>query len=306
MADPTNLSLKGIVTWSQTETGQGEHPVNVPSTGQGPAINADKVDGYHASEIVALAVASGGGGCVARGSSTFAGNGGGRTITFIPNLGNTNYSVVITPSADTNSREGEYWVVKTDGANFSVYNDGSGTSAFEWAVMVKGTLPANSVLNDLLDVTVSGPATNQVLKYNGSQWVNGTDSSGAVTSVSGSGSGISVSPTTGGVVVQNTGVTSLTAGTGISLNASSGSVTITNSAPAGSAPVGTDNVRVGAVGGTGRVFMTGWPTGTWSWIATGEQSTTPVYSSGTTNTTTGYFDLGGGTGGVYIAIRVSA
>lgn len=51
---------------------------------------------------------------------------------------------------------------------------------------------------------------------------------GAVSSVSGSGAGISVSPTTGSVVVSNTGVTSLTAGTGISLSGSTGSVTVTN------------------------------------------------------------------------------
>ena len=31
-----------------------------------------------------------------------------------------------------------------------------------------------SVLDDLTDVTITSPATNQVLKYNGSAWVNGT------------------------------------------------------------------------------------------------------------------------------------
>jgi hypothetical protein len=49
---------------------------------------------------------------------------------------------------------------------------------------------------------------------------------GGVTSVDGSGAGISVSPTTGAVVVQNTGVTSLAAGTGAFISAPTGAVTV--------------------------------------------------------------------------------
>jgi hypothetical protein len=49
-----------------------------------------------------------------------------------------------------------------------------------------------------------------------------------VTSVSGSGAGISVTPTTGAVVVSNTGVTSNVAGTGISVSGGTGAVTISN------------------------------------------------------------------------------
>ena len=52
--------------------------------------------------------------------------------------------------------------------------------------------------------------------------------SAPVSSVSGSGAGISVSPTTGAVVVSNTGVTSNVAGTGISVSGATGAVTITN------------------------------------------------------------------------------
>ena len=52
--------------------------------------------------------------------------------------------------------------------------------------------------------------------------------SAGVSSVSGSGAGISVSPTTGAVVVSNTGVTSNVAGTGISVSGATGAVTITN------------------------------------------------------------------------------
>lgn len=55
-----------------------------------------------------------------------------------------------------------------------------------------------------------------------------------VSSVAGSGAGISVSPTTGAVVVSNTGVTSLVAGTGIGISGSTGAVTVTNSGVTGS------------------------------------------------------------------------
>lgn len=53
--------------------------------------------------------------------------------------------------------------------------------------------------------------------------------SSAVSSVTGSGSGILVTPTTGAVVVSNTGVTSLTAGSNIALSSSTGAITISSS-----------------------------------------------------------------------------
>lgn len=60
----------------------------------------------------------------------------------------------------------------------------------------------------------------------GGTWKNCTD--GVISSVTGSGAGISVSPTTGSVVVSNTGVTSAVAGAGISVSGATGAVTITN------------------------------------------------------------------------------
>ncbi len=66
--------------------------------------------------------------------------------------------------------------------------------------------------------------------WNGSAWAAfNFGTAGAVSSVTGSGSGISISPTTGAVVVSNTGVTSLAAGGGISVNAATGAITVTNS-----------------------------------------------------------------------------
>jgi hypothetical protein len=69
----------------------------------------------------------------------------------------------------------------------------------------------------------------QVLTTNGAGVTSWTTPStlGLVNSVSGSGAGISVSPTTGAVIVSNTGVTSIVAGSNISISGATGAVTIT-------------------------------------------------------------------------------
>lgn len=63
-----------------------------------------------------------------------------------------------------------------------------------------------------------------------------------VTSVSGSGSGINVSPTTGAIVVSNTGVTSLVAGTNISISGPTGAITVSSSAGGAVSATGTDTL----------------------------------------------------------------
>jgi hypothetical protein len=87
--------------------------------------------------------------------------------------------------------------------------------------------------------------------------ISSTGGGGSVSSVSGSGSGISVSPTTGAVVVQNTGVTSLTAGANVTLSGSAGAVTISATPGAGgvSQIVAGANVTISPSGGTGTVTI---------------------------------------------------
>ncbi len=67
-------------------------------------------------------------------------------------------------------------------------------------------------INDLADVTISAPSSGQVLKWNGSAWVNDTDSTGG-------GGGISWSEVTGtsqtaaintGYILNNAGLVTLT------------------------------------------------------------------------------------------------
>jgi hypothetical protein len=88
---------------------------------------------------------------------------------------------------------------------------------------------------DMLLTASRGTSPDTSIKWNEStdhwQYTNdGTNyfniGNGLVTSVTGSGSGISVSPTTGDVVVTNTGVTSAVAGTHITVSSATGAVTI--------------------------------------------------------------------------------
>lgn len=145
------------------------------------------------------------------------------------------------------SGNGTWQTVGTSGAT-----TGSGTTNYHSKWTASGTLGNSIVFDDGTNVGVGTAAPATKLDVNGTAKVVGflmatgagagrvltSDASGngtwtalpsaPVTSVSGSGSGISVSPTTGAVVVSNTGVTSASAGTGIGLSGSTGPVTISN------------------------------------------------------------------------------
>lgn len=123
------------------------------------------------------------------------------------------------------------------GGSFSSLYVTPGTAYFAGAVTLNGgaTLGAGSGLTlgtnagDIVGANGRmsyNTSTNKFRCYENGAWKNCTD--GAVASVTGSGAGISVSPTTGAVVVQNTGVTSAVAGAGISVSGATGAVTIAN------------------------------------------------------------------------------
>jgi len=94
-------------------------------------------------------------------------------------------------------------LTKQDGstlqASWSDYDTAPVTSVFGRTGNVVAT-EGDYNLTQLGDVTITSPTTNQVLKYNGSAWVNGTDTDTGLTSV-----GISV-PT--GLTVSNSPLTS--------------------------------------------------------------------------------------------------
>ena len=218
MANPSNMSLDGIVKWAEAAGSPAGSP---PNTGN--AINADRLDGYHYSQLKseweAFASTAGGGGVVAMGSANFAGNGSYRTVTFTPALP-ASYAVYIIPDAATGSYAGEYWVSNKTNSSFRVYNAGSATTSFQWAVAVMGQMPdlAGPASGDISgthpgpytvtrmqgrNISSTAPSTGQVLTWNGSSWAPAAASSGSGNVVS-AGSVIAVghaSPGTGNMGV---------------------------------------------------------------------------------------------------------
>jgi hypothetical protein len=89
-----------------------------------------------------------------------------------------------------------------------------------------------SMLDDLADVVISGtPVNGQVLKYNGTNWVNDTDATSEGGASSNSFSTISVSGQSSVVADSATDTLTVIAGTGITVttNATNDSITINNS-----------------------------------------------------------------------------
>lgn len=66
-----------------------------------------------------------------RGSSSFSGTSG-RFISC--NIGNTNYTPVITPTGNPNGYLGEVWIIKANNG-FTVYNSGTATSSFDYTII---------------------------------------------------------------------------------------------------------------------------------------------------------------------------
>lgn len=101
-------------------------------------------------------------------------------------------------------------------------------------------------LTDLCDVTIVSPATNQIIEYNGTQWVNV-----AATIFNDTTTCTNIGTGTAFICVEGTNVDlrSLLAGTGISVSNSTNTVTITNTAP--------DNTVCANVGAGSQVYKDG-------------------------------------------------
>lgn len=109
--------------------------------------------------------------------------------------------------------------------------------------MPTGTGDLVTWIGNAATVPTAAPVGGAILyATSGALWVyqsNGLNfeiQPGGVSSVTGSGAGIGVSPTTGAVVITNTGVTSITAGTGITASGTTGAITLV----AGGAVTGVD------------------------------------------------------------------
>ena len=110
-----------------------------------------------------------------------------------------------------------------------------------------GYLTGASVLNDLFDTLTPTPATGEVLKYNGTQWVNSPDTAAANTASNlGAGEGVYAQQ-----VSQDLQFKSLTAGSGISFVSTGTEIEITSTASGG----GEINTASNLGGGEGVFFQ---------------------------------------------------
>jgi hypothetical protein len=130
----------------------------------------------------------------------------------------------------------------------------SGTGGAPVSCLPSGGFVLAQNLTDLCDVTIISPNTDQIIQYNGSQWVN-VDSAFITTNATcsnlGSGTiicasddnnilafkslvelnGIDITNSSSEIFIRNTGVLSVNAGSGISVNQTTGNVLITNTLP---------------------------------------------------------------------------
>lgn len=90
-------------------------------------------------------------------------------------------AVADTAPTGSNVYPGTIWFNSSNGRLYILYSDGTST---QW---VQPTTPSYgaggggggaSALTDLTDIQLSSPTSGQVLKYNGTKWVNGTDNVG--------------------------------------------------------------------------------------------------------------------------------
>lgn len=108
-----------------------------------------------------------------------------------------------TPPSEVDA--GTIWFNTSNGRLFILYNDGD---SLQW---VQPTTPSYGAgggggavsLTGLSDVTLTSPTNGQVLKYNGTNWVNGTDSEGSGGNIEDLDNVTISSPTSGQVLKYN-------------------------------------------------------------------------------------------------------
>lgn len=140
-----------------------------------------------------------------------------------------------------NDNSGNLITIINNDTNASVFINNSkvvalvhlGSSAFSSYPLTLGTDVPHDSLNNLTNVSISSPTSNEVLIYNGTDWSNALVSnsslSGPIVSSITAGTGISVSNPSGvgAATVTNTGIISASAGSGISVSGTN-PLTITN------------------------------------------------------------------------------
>lgn len=89
---------------------------------------------------------------------------------FAPGEGAGGASITISDTAPSSPESGDLWYESDTGSTFVYYDS--------YWVEVGGIGYGGGALDTLSDVTITSPSNGQVLKYNGTAWVNGTDNAG--------------------------------------------------------------------------------------------------------------------------------
>jgi hypothetical protein len=84
-------------------------------------------------------------------------------------------SIEVSLTAPSTPTEGTIWFNSNNGLLYVYINDGDSN---QWVQPVLGYPAIPSTLQDLTNVTITTPSTNQVLKYNGAAWVNAAATGG--------------------------------------------------------------------------------------------------------------------------------
>jgi len=154
----------------------------------------------------------------ATGDVTITGSGGGG--------GGVTYSI----SAETGTGGANLRLTDSSAGTDNVLFAGSGTVTVSRTdantITVSGASPTLN-LDDLADVVITSPSNNQVLKYNGSQWVNGTDATSGGGVASNSFETITVAGQSSVVADSSTDSLTLVAGTGMTITTNATTDTVT-------------------------------------------------------------------------------
>jgi hypothetical protein len=205
-------TIAGIKTFTAqlaSSVATGTAPFSVASTTKVTNLNADLLDGLSSADFQATL---GGSGIVKSTAGTIS------YLTDNSTNWNTAYNDSIVSAAVTGTTTKLLTLNQQDGgtitASWSDYDTAPVTSVFGRTGAVVAT-EGDYSLTQLSDVSIGSPTNGQVLKYNGTAWVNGTDlNSGTVTSVGMSvPTGLSVS----GSPITTSGTLALSMASGYSL-----------------------------------------------------------------------------------------
>jgi len=165
----------------------------------------------------------------------------------------TTYSI----SAETVTGGANLRLTGSDSSTDNVKVAGAGTVTVTRpdanTITITGSALGDIVLDDLTDVSITTPLNNQVLKYNGSYWYNGTDATTGGGLSSNSFETIVVAGQSSVVADSSTDTLTLVAGAGIAIttNGTSDSITITST---GQASISAAETAAGTTQGTATVL----------------------------------------------------